>query len=162
MLGMQSEEAPGVDEWSAFEVVWPHPRQTRLSDEIPSPIKESLKEAHLCLEAGANLAAAVMAGRAVEGICRHHKTQKHNLLGGLVELKDRGIIEGRLFQWSQELHWYRNVGAHAGPAGITPRDARDLVDFALAICNYVFALTAKYEDFIRRHESARTDSDPRN
>lgn len=97
-----------------------------------------------------------MAGRAIEGICRHHQTKGQYLGHGSQELKERGIIDGRLFEWSQELHWHRNEAAHAGNEEIELDDARDLFEFALAICEYVFTLSDRFRRFKDRRDAART------
>jgi hypothetical protein len=74
----------------------------------------------------------------------------HNLVGGLKELLDRKIIDERLHRWSEELRLHRNVAAHAGGEKISHQDADDLYTFALAICEYVFVLSAKFESFLER------------
>jgi hypothetical protein len=155
ILGQQGEDAPGSDEWSDLEIVWPEPKSLVLDAAIPSEIRRSLREAHLCLEAGANIASAAMTGRAIEGVCRHYQTKSPYLRGGLQELKERGVIDGRLFRWGEELHWHRNEAAHAGVTTIAPEDAKDLFLFALAICEYVFVLSERFDEFMRRREANR-------
>jgi hypothetical protein len=113
-----------------------------------------MEEANKCFKAGAYSACAVMCGRALEGICRHYKTKSEYLAGGLKELLDQGVIDGRLFKWSEALRTLRNVGAHATGGNVSKDDARDLVLFANAICEYVFVLSAQFDEFIER-ESKR-------
>ena len=91
-----------------------------------------------------------MCGRALEGICRHFKTKSDNLANGLTELRDARVIDGRLFDWSEELRKHRNLGAHASEERISSEDAADLLDFAHAITTYVFDLTAKFKGFLQR------------
>ena len=102
--------------------------------------------------AGAFLACAVMCGRAIEAICTEHKTKSPTLAEGLRELKDRQIIDQRLFDWAETLRHQRNIGAHATAESITPQDARDVLDFAIAICEYVVVLSDKYETFRNRQK----------
>jgi hypothetical protein len=52
------------------------------------------------------------------------------------------------------LRKHRNLAAHATGANFNLIDAKDLYDFATAICEYVFVLTAKFEAFKKR-QSAR-------
>jgi hypothetical protein len=91
-----------------------------------------------------------MCGRSLEGICRHYQTKSQYLGGGLKELREWGLIDGRLFQWAEELQKSRNIGAHAtGEKGFTAGCPRFL-DFTNAICEYIFVLTAKFKAFMKR------------
>jgi hypothetical protein len=107
-------------------------------------------EARKCFKAAAYTACAVMCGRAIEGICEHFGTKSKNLMGGLVELRDKGIIEGRLYKWSEALRKSRNMGAHATGERIPKEAAEDLLLFTNAICEYVFVLSKQFEQFVKR------------
>ena len=89
---------------------------------------------------------AVMCGRAVEGLCRHFKAGPY-IGTGLRELRTRGIIDSMMWQWAEAVQRYRNIGAHAGEATIGKDDAMDLLDFALAICQYVFVFGEQFRKF---------------
>ena len=94
-----------------------------------------------------------MAGRAIEGVCQFHasaKSTKANLAAGLKELKTKGLIDDRIYKWGEELRKHRNLGAHASDVKVLREDAADLLDFASAICEYVFVLHAKFERFEQR------------
>jgi hypothetical protein len=87
-------------------------------------------------------------------MCRHFATKKDTLFEGLKELHERQIIDARLYQWGDELRKHRNLAAHASDAQFAFNDAKDLYDFATAICDYVFVLTAKFESFQKRQAKA--------
>jgi len=131
--------------------LWPEQKKY-ISLVIPEGIRTSIEEAQRCLSANAYIASTAMAGRALEGVCRHYKTKGKSLNGALAELKDREIIDSRLHNWGKELHKHRNIAAHAGDEKVNPKDARDLLDFVLAICEYVFVLTEKFDNFMARTE----------
>ena len=135
--------------WSSPRRVWPLPPY-EASWKFPDLVREALGEADKCLRAGAYSASAVMSGKAIEGICVHFKTKQANLVDRLKELQESGIIDSRLFQWSEELRLHRNIGAHAKPEKITLEAAHNLFDFAVAICEYVFVLTEKFNAFMKR------------
>ena len=141
---------------TAPDRIWPSPRKY-FSEYIPDSVRTSLEEAEKCFQVGAFLACAVMSGRSLEGICRHFKTKSQYLGGGLQELKDRGIIDARIFEWSEALKTTRNAAAHATDETVSKQDARDLLDFVTAIGEYVFVLTERFESFQkRRAEEAAT------
>ena len=135
--------------WSTTSRLWPDPERV-VPWHVPSIVRHSLEEAGKCLHAGAFAACAVMCGRALEGICIHHKTQHKTLARGLAELREREVIDKRLSSWAESLRELRNLGAHASDERVSPDDARDLLDFAHAITDYVFVLTKKFEDFTQR------------
>ena len=151
LLGGQEQFQTGVDryEWSEITRLWPKPRK-RVDWNIPDVVRDSLEEARLCYKVGAYRACAVMCGCALEGICAEYGTKAETLANGLKELRDKKIIEGRLFEWGEELRKRRNIGSHATGEKITKEDARDLLDFVSAICDYVFVLSAKFENFMQR------------
>ena len=95
-----------------------------------------------------------MCGRALESICSEHNTKNKFLAGGLKELLDNQIIDKRIYEWGEALREHRNIGAHATGGKISKKDAKDLLDFANAICDYVFVLTNKFKDFMKRKETS--------
>ena len=72
------------------------------------------------------------------------------LAEGLGKLKDDKIIDQRLYDWSQQLHAFRNIAAHPDDESISRQDAEDLQTFAYAIVEYIYDLTDRYEEFKAR------------
>ncbi|MBI2899297.1 MAG: DUF4145 domain-containing protein [Planctomycetes bacterium] len=136
--------------------VWPA-TETSLHWSLPAEVKRSLDEARKCTKSQAYLACAVMCGRALEAVCLEFKTKNKALAGGLKELREKGLIDDRIFNWGEELRKHRNIAAHATTGEITKEDARDLLEFAVAICDYVFVLTKKFDEFMKRRT---TDTAP--
>lgn len=134
--------------------VWPEPeRQT--SPHIPQLIFDAIDEAERCFKVKAYNACAVMGRRALEAICKDNSASRSNLAAGLRELKDKGVIDGKLYEWSETLRQGGNIGAHISEIGTTRADARDILDFTHAIVEYVFVLNRKYEAFKKRHSEKK-------
>ena len=151
LLAGQSFFQVGPDDWDWIDTIrlWPKPHEY-LPGNLPESVRCSLEEAETCYRSKAFSACAVMCGRALEAICHEFKT-KHKILGpGLKELLDRKIIDEKIYKWGEALREHRNIGAHASEVKVTVEDARDLLEFAKAICNYVFVVTEKFDDFIKR------------
>jgi Domain of unknown function (DUF4145) len=74
------------------------------------------------------------------------------LADGIKQLRDRNVIDDRLFDWSQDLHAFRNLAAHPDGDGgsITRQDAEDLQAFVYAIVEYVYDLADRYQEFKER------------
>ncbi len=142
--------------------LWPKPQEP-LDWSIPRLVQKSIEEARKCYNAKAYAASAVMCGRSLEAICKEQNVKNMPLSKGLKELRDQGIIDGRLFDWGEALRDRRNIGAHATEEDISREDARDILDFTIAICEYVYVLTNKYEEFKnreRKRKSYRKKSKP--
>ena len=136
-----------VGSWTPPKRVWPKP-EVDIPWELPEGVRESLLEAQKCLRAHAYIAAAAMSGRALEGLCRDLNADDSMLGKGLNQLHEAGQIDDRLFEWGRELNKKRNIAAHPDPtAEIGQRDAEYVFEFVLAICDYVYVLTKKFERF---------------
>jgi hypothetical protein len=154
------------DVWSDFSRVFPKPSKAFSSYRIPRTVTDSLVEADRSLQANANIAACVMFGRALEALCRDileepikahdAKTgskQKRFMLGaGLKQLREKKVIDDRLYDWSQQLAAFRNLAAHPEDISISRDDAEDLQTFVYAIVEYVYDLADRYDEFKERAE----------
>ena len=142
------------DRWSDIIRVYPKPPKTFSSWRIPNVVSDSLNEADRSLQAGANIAACVMLGRALEAMCRdllEPKSKKKLMLReGIKMLRDTNVIDDRLYEWSQQLHAFRNLAAHPEDISISRNDAEDLQTFVTAIVEYVYDLTDRYAEFKER------------
>ena len=146
-----SKLGPSGTEFIGYEApirVWP--KFQYLDSSIPNIVRKSIEEAQKCYIAQAYSACAVMCGRAMEALCKDQKTKDWQLAKGLKELKDRGIIDGRLYEWGESLKNRRNTEAHANDVDFSKEDASDLLSFSKAICEYVYVLSQRYEDFKKR------------
>ena len=100
-----------------------------------------------------------MFGRALEALCRDNLKdkigpKKHVMLGeGIQALRDNNIIDGKLFDWSQQLQAFRNLAAHPEDVAISRDDAEDLQTFVYAIVEYVYDLSDRYNEFKERAEA---------
>jgi len=137
-----------VWDWSAPLRLWPDPHKD-FDFNIPRIVRSSLGEAKKCYKAKAFSACAVMCGKAIEGICIK-ETNAKTLHTGLKKLKDIKIIDDRLFEWGEALRKERNIGAHATGQELSKQDARDVLDFSVAICDYVYVLSKKYSEYQER------------
>jgi Domain of unknown function (DUF4145) len=140
-------------EWEAASRLWPDP-EADINGTIPELVRNSLIEAKLCFKAKAYSACTVMCGRAIEGVCKHHDAEIKSLATGLKKLRESGVIDERMYSWGEALRISRNLGAHATTEQINQEDARDLLDFSIAICEHIFILNVKFDRFKQRQLGA--------
>jgi hypothetical protein len=138
-----------VNDGEQFVMLYPS-TAAKASASVPAPLRRAFDEATLCLRAKAYTAAAIMCRKAVEGVCVKHGVKSKGLVAGLKELRERGVIEGRLFSWADALRMQGNEAAHDVRVTTSPEDARDLVDFAHALLEYVFTFNDKFKAFEAR------------
>lgn len=155
LLGTTEQIQVGEDEyeWQPLHRQWP-PQEDQVDWNIPDIARLSLIEAKTCFKAKAYSACAVMCGRTLEGVCVHHNPKIKNLARGLKALQESGVIDARLYNWGDALREHRNLGAHATTEKVSKDDARDLLDFSIAICEYVFILNEKFNRFQARQKKA--------
>ena len=127
--------------WSTAERIWPTPTATDISAAIPQAARRDIKDAQKCLSHGIYSAAAVLCGKALERLIKE-KTGNHMIGKGIAELKAKAIIDERLFDWAEALRKERNIGAHASEEETekTKENAQDIIDFPIAIFDYVATL----------------------
>jgi hypothetical protein len=142
-------------EWSQAVRLWPEPKKY-YDWSIPNLVRDSLEEAQKCYKGKAFDACAVMCGRVLEAICVEYKTKDKSLQGRLKELLDQHVIDKRIFDWADALRLSRNTGAHATSEKISKEDALNLLEFSSAICDYVFVLNKKFEEFLKRRDKKKT------
>ena len=96
---------------SSSSCLYPRP-DTRVNPNLPAPLKAAYEEASSCFKSKAYTATAIMCRKTLEGICSEHGTTGRSLVSSLRELKDKGIIEKRLYEWADALRISGNEAAH--------------------------------------------------
>jgi hypothetical protein len=96
-----------------------------------------------------------MCRKTLEGICDVHEISSGNLKSRLEKMKDKGIIEARLFEWAEELRISGNEATHDVNTTISKFDAIDIIEFTNALLEYVFTFNDKFNKFKKRRESSR-------
>ena len=91
-----------------------------------------------------------MCRKTLEGICSAHGITVKYLGTSLKEMKDKGIIENRLFEWAEALRISGNEAAHDVNIKISSQDAKDIVEFTDALLEYVFTFRDKFDEFKKR------------
>jgi len=161
LLFLQEDHGQGFDD-DLFRV-WPAPVR-HLSSAIPYGLRDVHAEARRCFDAKAYTAAVVMVGRTLEGVCIKSEIKFTNLQSGLDQPKKNGLIDVRLFDWTKELRVLRNEGAHFTGKLVSKEDARDALQLCEALLDYMYVLTARFEEFKARrrkgNDPGEADVDP--
>lgn len=87
-----------------------------------------------------------MCRKTLEGICAEHGVKGNDLVKSLKDLKDKGIIENRLYEWADALPISGNEAAYDVNATISSEDAQDVLEFTNALLEYIFTFRDKFEE----------------
>jgi hypothetical protein len=121
----------------------------------PKPIRRALEEAIACFRARAYTASAIMCRKTLEGVCTEHGVKGKNLMTSLEEMRDKDLIDKRLFEWSDALRLAGNEAAHGVDTNFSKQDAEDILDFANAIVDYLFSYRDQFQKFMDRRQKNR-------
>jgi hypothetical protein len=127
-----------------------------VSTAIPTALRFAYAEAHACFRAKAYTATAIMCRKTLEGIADESKISARNLVSALKEMKNKGIIENRLYEWADALRISGNEAAHGVHTQLSREDARDILEFTHALLEYVFTFQEKFEQFKKRKSNSTT------
>lgn len=142
--------------------VWPSSNR-QLNSAVPKELRDVHYEARKCFDAKAYTAAVVMVGRMLEGVYILKGIQARSLIDGLKKLRDAGLIDDRLHEWTTELRVLRNQGAHFTGSLVGREDARDALALSEALLDYMYVLADRFNEFkSRRSQRSEPDEDLNN
>ena len=106
-------------------------------------------------------AAAVMAGSAVDAMLKTKGLIEGSLYSRIDLARDQGILTQGMADWAHEVRLGSNRPRHADEnhPHVTPDEAKQSVDFAEVLGNFLFVLTAKIERGIAAAAQAASDSE---
>jgi uncharacterized C2H2 Zn-finger protein len=145
----------GFETWDEPRRLYP-PLEMGVSLAIPNSLRLAYDEAHSCFKAKAYTATAIMCRKTLEGIADESKITARNLATALKEMKEKGIIENRLYEWADTLRISGNEAAHGVNSRLSRQDAKDILEFTHAILEYVFTFQEKFEQFKNRQNQTNS------
>jgi hypothetical protein len=153
---LQVDYGPGWDEPTR---IYP-PKEIGLNLNIPSSIRFAYEEARICFKSKAYTATAIMCRKTLEGIADEHNIKTHNLASALQEMKEKGIIEKKLFDWADMLRISGNEAAHGVKTTISQQDAKDILEFTNALIEYIFTFQERFTKFQERRNRVNAPAQP--
>ena len=112
-------------------------------EDIPEPARTFLQEAYETLHAPD--AAAVMAGSAVDAMLKARGLETGNLYTRIDEALASNLLTKGMADWAHEVRLGSNRPRHADKERphVSPEEAKQSVEFADALGNLLFVLTAR-------------------
>ena len=151
---VMSVSAKHLGDWFSIEHAYPEPKQAH--GDIPEPARTYLQQAYETLHAPD--AAAVMAGSAVDAMLKKHQLTEGSLYTRIDEALKLNILTQGMADWAHEVRLGSNRPRHADSDNphVSAKEAEQSVEFAEALGNFLFVLTARIERGIEAAKAADT------
>lgn len=153
----ESDMRPSGFPYGKPEQLYPS-NEFHINPEIPKELKLALLESIKCYRNGANTATVIMCRRTIEGFCFMKGINGGNLAKSIEKLKDEKIINEQLFEWANALRISGNEAAHNIEATFENTDAKDILDFTIAILDFSYSFQDKFNTFKARREAIKNSS----
>jgi Domain of unknown function (DUF4145) len=135
--------------WDKVKTIYPT-KLFHINPVIPEKLQKALLECIQCYKAGANTATAIMCRRTLEGFCKLKGAEEKNLEKSIKKLKDDGSINEQLYEWANQLRLVGNEAAHDIESEFFSLDAKDILDFTIAILDFTYSFKDKFDRFKER------------
>jgi len=127
--------------------------QFHVNPAIPPELRNALTESIQCYQASLYTPTVIMCRRTLEGFCQlMGVSNKVSLVKSLEILKEKEIINSQLYQWATLLRHTGNKAAHNIKSNFNQIDAKDLLDFTIAILDFCYSFKDKFEKFLERQK----------
>lgn len=137
-------------EWVNSRKIFPS-GQFHINPVIPEELQKALIESIKCYKSDAHTATAIMCRRTIEGFCELKGVAENNLDKSIKKLRDGGFINEQLYEWANQLRLVGNEAAHNINAVFSDVDAKDILDFTIAILDFTYSFKDKFDRFKERH-----------
>ncbi|MCZ7862864.1 DUF4145 domain-containing protein [Agrobacterium salinitolerans] len=127
-----------------------YPESKRAHEDIPQPARTFLQQAYETLHAPD--AAAVMAGSAVDGMLKAKDYLDGSLYARIDKALEDNLLTKGMADWAHSVRLGSNRPRHsdADKPHVSPDEAKQSVEFAEALGNFLFVLTAKIDRGIQQ------------
>jgi hypothetical protein len=143
------------DEWDEERQEWvtalAYPTPVGAPKDVPAKIREVFDEAISVFQRTPSLT-AVGIRKCLEGICEDQNAQGRTLAQQISFLISNSIIPKTLTDMMDTSRAFGNIGAHFGESSVTADEVRILIEFTLAIFEYIYVAPARIESVRKRLE----------
>lgn len=116
---------------------------------VPDSIASDWREAHIDLGVRSWKSAAMMARRAVQGVCIERGAKPGKLASQIEQLRATNALHSHIVDWATEIRYFGNDGAHPGDDGlndVTEAEARDAINFLDELLRWVYTMPVKLDE----------------
>lgn len=136
-------------EWGVAEKLYPG-NLFHINPVIPDKLQQRLIECIKCYKTAAYTATVVMCRKTLEVFSALKGVEEKNLALSIKKLKNVGTINDQLYEWANELRLAGNKAAHDIDDNFDELDAKDILDFTIAILDFTYSFKDKFDKFKER------------
>lgn len=135
------------------DVISTYPTPKQAHDDLPPVAKKFLQQAYETLHAPD--AAAVMAGSSVDAMLKEYDYTDGSVYHRIEEAVKDHLLTEAMGEWAHSVRLGSNRPRHADAENphVSPEEARQSVDFAEALGNFLFVLSAQIQRGIKAAQS---------
>jgi hypothetical protein len=122
---------------------------------IPENLRKALLECVQCYKSQSFTATVIMCRRTLEGFCQFKGVREKNLDKSIKKLNELDLINAQLYEWANELRLAGNEAAHNIESEFSDVDAKDILDFTIAILDFTFSFKDKFDKFKERLQAGK-------
>jgi len=140
--------------------VYPAPLPKPVDKRVPDATRKDLEETNLCFSVSAFCGTAVMARRALQGVCLDKGAKKEDVLQSQIDwMLKEGIITKDLGEWAHEVRFVGNDAAHPSKPGedkpVTKEDAEDILQLVEQFVKVLYIAPAIAEERRKLREKSK-------
>lgn len=145
----------GEVDWGLPKKIYPN-NQFHINPIIPEKLGKALIESIQCYKSNSYTATVIMCRRAIEVFCSIKGVKERDHDKSIKKLRDEGLINEQLYEWANQLRLVGNLAAHDVDSEFSNLDAKDMLDFTIAIFDFTFSFKDKFDKFKRRVNKSKT------
>lgn len=113
-------------------------------------IRDTYTEASTCFKAELYTSSVAMCRKTIEMLCLYFDiSEPYTLDGKLLEMRNKAIIDSKLYEWANALKKFGNDAVHTSTK-FSKEDAQDILDFTYALVEYCIDFDYKFEKLLQR------------
>ncbi len=120
------------------------------TDGVPEKVLKSYLDAVKAYKAALIEPSLIMCRKCIEAICYENHASGRNLKERIFFLKEKEIIDTKLYTWAEMLRIVGNDAAHEFDIEFTMEDVRDTVEFTKSFIEYHYILSTRFTQFKAR------------
>lgn len=129
---------------------YPLPQEFADSSPEAEGIRDTYREAVICFKADLLSSSVAMCRKTIELLCTYFvPTESCTLMGKLQKMKNKQIIDTKLYDWATVLRISGNQAVHTDTKFLK-EDVQDILDVTYALVEYCIDLDYKFKNFMQR------------
>ncbi|MBD2436581.1 DUF4145 domain-containing protein [Nostoc sp. FACHB-110] len=142
--------------WNA-QYLYPYRKEFADSSNEAKNIKDIYRDAEISFKIELYSLSVIACRKTVELLCSYfdnEQSQSYNLVRKLAIMRDKGIIDNKLYDWAYFLRIFGNEAVHTNKK-FSKEDAKDILDFTYVLVEYCIDFDYKFTKLLERRGKSK-------